>query len=285
MSVNYKRFLFVLVCVGQFQVKADFLVAQNDKEFYRYLERYTLAIVHFNPFIEELNIKPIQKVKEAFTRLGLKERYEEADVAFIGVNLHRIPELATDFDLKLSYLGTSANKPNDIGDDALVLDAIEKELNGLKDEEKGVFILFKDGKPLKEQGEVVKRVGFIEKSEIKDFVENYFGKQIDETLKKLTEQNQLRKRVRIAQPQPKTVTRYITYEQPTAEYEYYPANDYEVSYPNYYYSPYPRYSHRYRRGYYPWNSYYRSPGFGFGVGFGRRWGGSFSNGFGIGFGW
>lgn len=220
-------------------LQATFFAPKTEDEFYNILDKHELAIVHFNPHdqVESDNnvadedlagadnkkvaIDPeleekVERLKDSFVSVGNKDRYVKARVAFIGVNTNKLPYLAQDF--------------------------------GVSPDEIATFILFKGGRVYKKQGKHIKRVGYLNKSELKDFVERYFGPFIDDILRKQKQQQQAR-----------ATTRYV-YTQPNSYYVD-DAYDYYPSYYDYGYSP-----------------YYWGPGFGLGFGLGGF-------GFGIGGGW
>jgi hypothetical protein len=136
---------------------------------------------------------------------------------FIGIDLRAVPDLADDYDIK----------------------------------DLSTIILFKDGKPFKRRGEVVKKTEMMTQDELEDWIDDYFAE-----FKSSVATQQSTRVVRYTQPV--YTTRYV--------------------------------EHPYRRYYRPaWRGYYGYPysygrGYGWGSGFGFRMGGR-RGGFGFGLGW
>lgn len=242
---------FLLMPVG---LLAKLYVSDSDEQFFKQIARHNLAIVHFNTYpTDEQDIPELNRMKDAFFSLSKSDRYKQADLAFFGVNVVTVPELAHDYNIDVPDWDSLEDNPDAIKD--------------LKPEQQAVVMLFKDGKPVEQDGKAVKRVGFMTKSELKDFIENYFGSALDARLEVVKAARQER-----IQARPATVVQRVPVA--TTQRVYYDYDD------DYYYRPsYRYYRPYYRGGYYPYRRWY-GPGFGVGFGFGGRRGG-----FGIGFGW
>ncbi|MEX0940713.1 MAG: hypothetical protein WDZ41_05105 [Candidatus Babeliales bacterium] len=236
-----------------------------------------MAIVHFNPYPEDdVSIEELNQMKDAFFALSQEGRYKKADIAFIGVNLQKIPDLADDLanDFKMTTMSD--------------FEATEEVKGELEESEEPTIVLFKDGKPLKKDGEIVKRIGYLSETEIAALLDNDFGSYINATTQRNRDLKFQRRRIRTLRPQ-RAVTRrvYRTSYSPASEsYTYYPryrssyyARPYYGSYRPYYGGYYGGYGYPYSGGYYG-RRWGRGSGLGFGIGFGGRRGG-----FGIGFGW
>ena len=99
MKSRFLSLFTLLVAFGCVQKsEAKFYVPQSDEQFYREVSRHEMAVVHFNPYDEEEEDEAnLDRMKDAFFSLANSNRYKNADVAFIGVNLQNIPDLAEDF--------------------------------------------------------------------------------------------------------------------------------------------------------------------------------------------
>ncbi len=307
--MNTKRFLLLLLVgalVSGTTVHAKFYAPDFERSFQNQLKRHDLTVVHFNPFPEDEEDEPeLDQMKEAFVDLSKSDRYKDADVAFIGVNLHKLPDLADDFDIEVpdwaaieeaeaaaEEAGAEQEEAEESG--APPADQDAEDQDGQEDDEDDIeitkeqestIILFKEGKPFKEKGKIVKRTGFMTERQIKDFIEVHFGSIIDNLLSSKETEEREREKVREARPATKrTVYRYPAGQKPGTR-------RYRVGY-----TPQRTYVRRvYRRpsyGYYgrPWGGYgwggyggygWGRPGFGIGFGFGRR---GFRRGS-FGFGW
>jgi hypothetical protein len=293
-----------VVFFATISLQAKLYVSQSDEQFYREVARHNLAVVHFNPYPVDSREFKLGRMKDAYVTLASSDRFKDADVAFIGVNLHVVPELVYDFDLELapivngeqdmahaprytdaeaSALGMSADEEKGVVENGSVrgeersvsnhrketekkTDVAMKHISEMKPEEQAVVMLFKDGKPLIEDGKKVMRTGFMTKIELQDFINKYFGSAIDQRLAQKKEEERERLQVRYVQKPKRQLVERVYY---TDSYD----RDYYYE-PDYYY--YPTYR---RTGYYGY-PYGYWPAFGMGFGFGGRRGG-----FSFGFGW
>lgn len=269
-KINVLFLMLVLLGAGV-SVQAKLYTPEFERNFYNQLDRHDMAIVHFNPFVEDEGSADLDRMKDAFFSLSKSDRYRDSDVGFIGVNLQKLPQLAQDYGIEtsdgalLEEDSVPAAKKQKIDDKA---EDVTKIASNVVSE--STLILFKDGKPLKEGGKIVKRTGILTEGEIRNFIEHYFGEYIDRIIKEKRDAYTERERVRVV-TQPTTVRRVYRY--PTTSYY---SSDY---YPGYYSRPY-------WGGYYgrPWGGgYWGGPGVGIGFGFGGGRRGGFRGGFG--FGW
>ena len=105
--------------------------------------------------------KDFKKARRAFDSVSKMSRYKDASVAFLRVTLDK------------EELERVADRYN------------IKELP-LHMKEFPTYMLFSDGRPLAtQQGVAVQRRGFLEKSDITQLVERYYGKDINSVLKEL----------------------------------------------------------------------------------------------------
>lgn len=205
-------------------MQADFFAPRNADKLNDILDDFDLAVVLFNPFDSDESVErysDIEQMKSDFIKLSNQDRYQKARVAFVTVNTAHDESLAKEFDL---------------------------------DREKvPAILIFKNGEVFKKDGNIVKRSGFLSGQSMKDFIETYLGKLINDASPQMQQ-----KKIRYVERPRRVVRRY-------------------VSSPRYYYDDdyysYPYYGGYYGRGYW-------GPGFGVGVGFGGRRGGV-----GFGFGW
>lgn len=175
----------------------------------------------------------LDQMKEAFKDAAESTRYERAGVGFIGVDVTQLPELIKEYDLH--QLST--------------------------------VMIFKDGVPFKDQGEIIKNHELLTtRAKIKNFIDTYCEKLIEDILEQVDMQERERPRTR--------VTRVYTYPRYSTYYA-----------PGYYGYGYPSWGYGWRYPY--WRRYgYWGPawgGFDYG-GYGYRWGARRA-GLGIGFGW
>lgn len=215
-------FMTVLLCATTMQ--ADFFAPRNADKLNDILDDYDLAVVLFNPFDSDESVErygDIEQMKSDFIKLSNQDRYQRARVAFVTINTAHDESLAKEFNLDRE------NVP--------------------------AILIFKNGEVFKKDGNIVKRSGFLSGQSMKDFIETYLGKLINDV------SPQIQQKIRYVERPRRVVRRY-------------------VSSPRYYYDDYDYYSYPYYGGWYG-RSYYR-PGFGVGVGFGGRRGG-----IGFGFGW
>lgn len=301
-----KQYLSLLIMImGMSSVMlAKFYVPEDDDKFYKYIARHRLAIVHFNPYPAQYEDKKIERMKDAFFFLSKKDRYKDADLAFVGVNLQQIPELADDFNIdvppmKLFVLGEMDEQDEELSVKERIRKAVRQAGNGeaagnQKDEGKAasakekieklseeefqeklqkavVVMLFKDGQVVRTDGKIAKRVGFLTSDEIAGFIERHFGNEIDAAVARKEAQERQREQARVqAQQQAQQVQKtYYVYE-PSRSY-------YSGYYPGYYnrwgYRPYYRRWGGWRGwgGWGGWGSGYWGRRGGFGLGFGFGW--------------
>ncbi|HEX2977975.1 MAG TPA: hypothetical protein VHO47_02565 [Candidatus Babeliales bacterium] len=208
--LNMKIVLLVAAICSQ-TIFAELFIPRSLNEFRSILNSHNLAVVHFNSHEAANDQTKAEDMKRAFLQLSQKPRYKDAMVAFVGVNSSRFPEIG------MAYKAAKEN--------------------GSK------LVLFHGGVAIQENDNI------LTKDEMKDYIERYFGKIIDETI----EQN-APARMR-----------------PYSAREYYPRSRQivrEYTEPEYYYDDadyyYPRaYGRRYYNDYY--GGYY-GPGIGFDVG-------------------
>lgn len=179
--------------------EAKFYVPQFKDDFYTYIDRHKLAVVHFTTVAEDEHNKELDEMKEAFLSLSKRDRYKKAgaDLAFIGVNLNTIPALAEDFDIS--------------------------------PEEKSVVILFKDGKEFKK----ARKTGFLTRTALKDLIETNFGSFIDSIINKKDQEERERDGHRIQTTYPQTervVTRRVYTEYPSYYYYRRPRVSFGIGY-------------------------------------------------------
>jgi hypothetical protein len=227
--------LFMLLAAISIKMEARFYQPISDAQFYKYIEdRHDLDIVLFVPYaFEEKDAQKVELMQEAFRRVSRRDRYRDAEVAFIGVHLDELPDLVRDFTL-------SVDQPT--------------------------LMLFKKGQVVRVDDKIFKHVGYANKLEIEDLIEEYFGTIINERLARKAKIERIRQEERAKQEQHQAVSaaaqqQVVTQPQTVRQVEYvtYPTSRY-VSYPSYY-----------RGGYWP--------GFGIGFGWGRRgWGGGWHRG-------
>ena len=79
----------------------------------------------------------------------------------------------------------------------------------IKDDEMPQFLLFKNGKALNTiSGQLAKLVGFISKSDLMEFIDDYFGKNLDTLLAKKAEEREKEQELQIARYQAYGASRY-----------------------------------------------------------------------------
>lgn len=289
-----KRIFCFMVCILGIVpvVHAKLYVAKSMDKFFVYINtRHKVGIAHFNPFSPEEETPELELMKEAFVELSKEQRYKEADMSFVGVNLQELPELADLYNIPLPTMEAGASEVQADEDDAKESANVTKEekvtvvsdMKDLPESDQSTLILFKNGKPLKSKGEIVKLEGIASKRQMRDFIEDNIGSFIDTLLlerqqEQLQQQQQLleARQQQLARQQQQAQQQTVVYQRPQrTTYVYYPGRTYR---PPYYRRPY------WGRGYGYGRPYYRrrwwGPGFGIGFGFGGRrgWGG-------FGFGW
>lgn len=147
-----KYIRYAMLFVGMIIVQTNYAHVETpdfEKEFNDLISKSNLAVVHFVNY----DVIPVGKEHATEARAlteqinDLKEDFadvsddnEFVDVAFIAVDLRAIPDLADDY--------------------------------GIKD--LSTIILFKDGKPFKRAGEVVKRTGIMSQEDLEYWILQYF---------------------------------------------------------------------------------------------------------------
>ena len=226
--MKYIRYVMLLIVTVLIQNSFARVVAPKfEQDFKDLIAKSKLAVVHFVNY----DLLPEGEKQRAETDAlheqldDLKEDFSDVSrdddltgVLFVGVDLRAVPDLVDDYDIK----------------------------------DLSTIILFKDGKPFKRRGVVVKRTGMMTQDELEDWIEDYF-----EDFKPAVATQQATQVVRYAQPV------YTT---------------------SYYSRPYRRYYRPAWRGYYGYPYGYGRRGFGWGSGFGFGIGGR-RGGIGFGFGW
>jgi hypothetical protein len=245
--------LFTSLGLATISVNAKLYTPDFERNFFNQIKRHNLVVVHFNPYPEDEENEPgLDRMKDGFFALSRRDRYKDADVGFIGVNLEKLPELAIDYDIEVPKVEGSQENKKTVSDEGA-----NEEKPVIKPSQQATLMLFKDGKPFRVGDKIVKRTGFMTRTEMEDFIEANFGRFIDKILNEKKESDRQREQVRVVQPVTRTVYRY-------------PVRTY---YSDYYDGYYGR----------PWRYGY-GPRFGIGFGFGGRRG--FGRGFGgFGFGW
>jgi len=276
MNSMIKKIFLVLLAGALFDgfaIQAKLYTPNFEKSFQNQIKRHDLAVVHFNPFATDEEDEPeLDDMKEGFAELSQDKRYKNADIAFIGVNLNNIPDLALDYDIEVPDWAAI-----EAAEDAAEANGTEPDEIDITQDQESTLMLFKEGKPFTIKGKVVKHTGFMTEEEMEDFIEAYFGDFIDSILVQKRADTQQRAQVRQARPAAQRVsTRYAVGQQPATRV--YRTRVYRRPY-GYYGRPYFGYWGR------PWGGYRRwgyGPRFGLGFGFGR---GYRRGGFGFGFGW
>ena len=229
MKCKFFNVLLLLSILGMQSALGEFYEHKSDARFYKIIEeQHRFAIVLFEPFdVDEKNEDALEEMEKGFERLSKRNRYKDVDMAFIAADLDQIPELIDDL---------------------------------LLSEEEPTLMLFKNGKAVKKDDENLKEVGFLNRVELEDFIEEHFGDDITERLERKQEVERIKEEARRQkeQAQMQQPTQKVIYQQKPpvqqVEYETYPS----------YTSSYPYYDYGYG---YPY----------FGFGFGRR---GFRGGFG-----
>ncbi len=231
--------LVVLVLFGSVRIQAKLYDPDFERSFYKQIARHDLVVVHFNPYPEGADEPQLERMLDAFVNLSKRDRYRDADVAFIEVNLEKIPDLGDDYDIDVP----DWQAIEEAAEEAVQQDAAEPEGDlEIEKSQQSTVMLFKEGKPLKEKGKVIKRAGFMTKSEMEDFIEVYFASLIDNIIAGKKQEERAREQVRVIKTKPVVVT------QPVVTRRVYTYDD------DYYYP---------RRRFF-------GPRFGIGFGFGRR---------------
>jgi len=202
-----KNTLFLLaLAVTTLSLQARFYQPIGEGQFYKYIEnRHALNVALFIPYAEkEADVEKLDLLEETFRFISTKDRYRDADVAFINVYLQELPDLAGD--LRLSI-------------------------------EKPTLMLFKDGQVVRVDGKIFKQTGYFNKLEIQDLIEEYFGKDINDRLAKKAQLERARLEDRAKQMQEQAAAQASVAAQPQTvkqvEYVTYPTTTQYVSYPRY----------------------------------------------------
>jgi len=184
----------------------------------------------------ELLEDQLDEMKDAFKLASNSRRYQEAGVAFVGVDLRDIPAFIKEYELE----------------------------NILS-----LVMLFKDGEPFTSRGKLVETNACItSRLKFKQFIDEYFGDYIEDAIAKQESQRQVRVVTR-----PRTVVQERIVERPVYRTRY--VGGYRYPYwRRRYWGGYP-YWRRRRWGWGPgfgigFGRWGRRGGFGIGFGFGRR---------------
>jgi hypothetical protein len=224
-----KKQIILLLSLG-FSIQAKLYTPDLERTFQNQIKRHNLAVVHFNPFPENEEYEPgLNEMKKAFINLSRDSRYVNADVAFIGVNLQKLPELAHDYNIAMPDWSAIEKEAKTEGE--------EKALEHLTKDQKSTVILFKDGEPFKDNGNIAQKTGFMTETQLEDFIESHFSNSINEIIAKNKEAQRQREQMRQAQPaknvyryrvesQPVTRTYQVRYAQPYYDYDYYDGGPY-----------------------------------------------------------
>ncbi len=130
-----------MLCING--INADFFAPRTIDKFNTVLNEHDLAVVYFNQYDSDesaVEFDQVEQMKAAFIKLSNQERYQQARVAFISVNLDRGSEIAKQFNID--------------------------------DDEPSVLMIVKNGQPLQN------RKGFLSGQAMKDFIETYLGSSI-----------------------------------------------------------------------------------------------------------
>ncbi|MGE0206309.1 MAG: thioredoxin family protein [Candidatus Babeliales bacterium] len=215
----------ILLLIGTSSLFAKFYEPMSDAQFYKQIERHPFTVVFFVPYAESpADEKKLDMMDDAFERLSRRERYKKTDVAFIVIDLAELSGLVADFMLNIKV---------------------------------PTMMLFKGGKVVKKaDGSILKQEGFLDKTEIQELIEEYFGQALNDRIRRMIDIAKTREQERQRLAQQEAQAQAQQQEQATTQVEYVtqPATTYTTySYP------------RYRR--------YYGPRFGVGLGFGPFWGG------------
>jgi len=175
MKLNKLLILALVSLIGSVSVQAKFYEPAFERSFDKQIKRHDLAVVHFNPYPKSFDEPALDRMIAAFKSLAKRDRYRDADVAFIEVNLEAMPDLADDYDIAVP----DWQSIEESAEEALQQDAAQPEDFNIEKSQQSTIMLFKEGKPFKEKGKVINRVGFMTKSEIEDFIAVYFASFID----------------------------------------------------------------------------------------------------------
>jgi hypothetical protein len=254
-----KQIILILSLVGT-ALQAKLYTPDLERSFLNQIKRHSLVVVHFNPFPENEEYEPgLNEMKRAFINLSRDSRYKNADVAFIGINLQKLPELAHEYNIAVPDWSAIKKEAKTEGE--------EKALKQITGDQESTILLFKDGEPFKDKGQIAQKTGFMTETQLEDFIESHFSNFINEIIAKNKEAQRQREQMR--QAHPKTVYRYPVGSQPGTR----------------------TYRVRYARPYYDYDYYDSGPYFGYTPWWGGPWswggpGFGFSGpGFSFGFGW
>jgi hypothetical protein len=250
----------IIACiVGMLAIHTTYgrvFVTDTISNVYNFLDEHQLAVVHFIKVPKGEQSQELMNIKNALRTLSRQKDYQNAGIAFVGINLLDMPELERAYPIKDS----------------------------------SVIRLFKNGIAVKDaQGNDAELVGFVDEDAIENFIEEYFGHEINQATDAYTEDKQ---RMRVGIPEDSETQQAVVYRQQPRYQVVQRVYDDSYYYPRYSY--YPRYYSRWGGwGGYPYGGWgggrwggwggrrwWGGPGFGIGFGLGGRRGGI---GFGFGF--
>ena len=185
---KFKMLSIAMLLMGV-TIQARYISIKNDSQFFDEINKFEFALVCFiqtptaahnqdDKFLRK-NIKLLEKTIEAVADTDLYRHELKHEVGFLVIDTAR-----KDFD-------------------ALV------EKYHISIDEMPQFLLFKNGKIISSlSGEYAKLIGYVSKSDILDFINDYFGKAFDTILEKKEEEKQEEKELQIARYAAFAASRY-----------------------------------------------------------------------------
>ena len=147
------KYMYALLFVALVSIQTSFAEIETpyfEQDFKDLITKSKLAVVHFTdydvlPVGEEhaaeahTLTKQLKDLQEDFDEVSYNQDF--SNVRFIGVGVQAIPGLKDEYDIK----------------------------------DLSTIVLFKDGKPFKRYGEIIKHKGIISQEVLEDWIETYFG--------------------------------------------------------------------------------------------------------------
>ena len=186
--MNRKIWLLTVILLSQ-GLQARYFAVKNDSQFVDETNKYEFVITCFLPdphsgqdFDRKLNkdIKLLQDTVRSTSETGPYKKILKNEVGFVVVD---------------------TSKEN--------MTPLLKKYNISTEDDQPQFLLFKNGKVITAMsGKLAKLVGFISKSDLLEFIDDYFGKSFDEILSKRAEEDAQDREMQIAKYQAYASYRY-----------------------------------------------------------------------------
>ena len=184
-----KKIWLVAILLAAHNVQARYVSVKNEQQFFEETNKYEFVIACFLPdahigqkIDKQLNkdIKLLQDTVRSISETGAYKKILKQDVGFVVIDTSK--------------------------------DAVEpliKKYKVSRDDALPQFLLFQNGKVLDSMpGQLAKLVGFVEKADLLEFIDDYFGKDFDEIIDQKAKEDAQNREMQLARYDAYSAYRY-----------------------------------------------------------------------------